>query len=188
METLQRQCEVLQSTSITIRVICKPLKIGRRGFADSSSPSAKMPSWDILFSALCRGRNRAEFGPSRPFFRTTGTGPQAHFGPFSLSVGLPSLTQPNHGRFGTDVRTAQPQWVRRSPRGVGSKELRSGGVSRDRTIRFRYGHLLALTRLLDRASTKLSRQCSPQRHQGAALRVASRSLGQPGQAGSDEGR
>jgi hypothetical protein len=64
-----------------------------------------MPVWDILFAALSAGRNPAELERSRPFFRTTSTGPEAHFGSFSVSLRPLSLTQPNHARFGTDVRS-----------------------------------------------------------------------------------
>jgi hypothetical protein len=53
----------------------------------------------------------------RPFFRTTGGGRQPYFGPFSVSLGLLSLTQPNHARFGTDVRSSKNQNVTGWPKG-----------------------------------------------------------------------
>src|SRR5687767_14870923 len=80
------------------------------------SPSASLPIRDILFAVHGIGRNPAECGPSRSFVRTTGTGRKARFGPFSVSPLHPSLTQPNHGHFGTDVRSAINQDVRGSPR------------------------------------------------------------------------
>jgi hypothetical protein len=46
-----------------------------------------------------------------PIVRTTGTRPEAHFGPFSASLRPLSLTQPNHGRFGTDVGSSTNQLV-----------------------------------------------------------------------------
>jgi hypothetical protein len=55
-------------------------------FWSRSSPSASLPSRDILFPALGNDRNGAECGHFRPFVRTTGAGRQAHFGPFSVSV------------------------------------------------------------------------------------------------------
>jgi hypothetical protein len=75
-------------------------------FWSRTSPSASLSSGDILFPLPISGRNRAERGHLRPFVRTTSTGPGAHFGPFCVSVSALSLTQPNHGRFGTDVGSA----------------------------------------------------------------------------------
>src|ERR687898_1023908 len=95
-----------------------------------------MPSRDILFPALGTGLNPAELGPSGPFIRTTGTGPEARFGPFFVSLRSLSLTQPNHAHFGTVSRSPTNQWVRGHPKGRGLKELRSGGVNTGQTIRF----------------------------------------------------
>jgi hypothetical protein len=98
--------------------------------------SASLPSRDILFPALGSGRNPGECGPLRPFIRTTGTRPEADFGPFSVSLHPPSPTQPNHAKFSTDVRSSEDQWVTEIWRGAGSKGARSGGVNRERTVRF----------------------------------------------------
>jgi hypothetical protein len=76
---------------------------GKRMFAASELPSASLASRDILFPALVAGRNGAERGLLRRFFRTTRTGRQARFGRSSVSLRAISLTQPNHGDFGTDV-------------------------------------------------------------------------------------
>ena len=95
------------------------IKPGTRLIRAWHGERASLLTRDILFPLLISGRNPAECGHSRPIVRTTGAGQQAHFGPFSLSPGAPSLTQPNHGHFGTDVRIAPSQWVRWSPRGRG---------------------------------------------------------------------
>ena len=76
----------------------------KRMFAASELPSASLPIWDILFPALGGGWNPAGRGHFRPLFRTTSTGLEARFGPFSVPLRPLSLTQPNHGHFGTDVR------------------------------------------------------------------------------------
>ena len=81
-------------------------------FWSRSSPSANTPSRDILFPAARIGRNPAECRRFCSFIRTTDTGREARFGPFSVSLRPLSLTQPNHARFGTDVRTALIQLVR----------------------------------------------------------------------------
>ena len=47
-----------------------------------------------------------------------------------------SPKQPNHGHVGTDVESSIIQRVGGRPKGAGLKNLRSGGVSRDRTLRF----------------------------------------------------
>jgi hypothetical protein len=104
---------------------------GRECFWSRSSPSASLASRDILFPRLASGRNGAECGPSRPFFRTTRTGPEAHFGPFSVSLRPSSLTQPNHARL---VRMSEPRnfnGLEEARRDAGLKELRSGGVNWD---------------------------------------------------------
>ncbi len=69
------------------------------------------------FPALAIGRNGAECGRSRVSFRTTGTGPEAHFGRFLVSRRLLSLAQPNYAHFGTDVRSSTRQWVAGGPKG-----------------------------------------------------------------------
>jgi hypothetical protein len=71
--------------------------------------SASLAIRDILFPALGAGLNGAECGHLRPFFRTTGAGLRPDFGSFSGSQGPPSLTQPNHGHFGTDVGSSHIQ-------------------------------------------------------------------------------
>jgi hypothetical protein len=91
----------------------------KRMFAASERPSASLPSPDVLFPTSDDRRNGAECGRFGPFFRTTRGGPEAHFGPFSVSLCRVSPTQPNHARFGTDVRSSQNQSVRESPRGRG---------------------------------------------------------------------
>ena len=64
---------------------------------------------------------------------------RAHFGPFFVSLGSLSPKQPNHGHFGTDVESSIIQRVGDAGRGQGLQNLRSGGVNRDRTLRF--GHI-----------------------------------------------
>ena len=91
----------------------------QRGFDHSSCPSASLASRDILFPALWCGRNPAECRPFGPFIRTTRRGSEAHFGPFPVSPRPLSLTQPNHGHFGTDVESSIIQWVGGRPKGVG---------------------------------------------------------------------
>ena len=108
----------------------------RECFWSHSSPSASLPSRDILFPLLISGRNPAECGHSWPFVRTTRTGLRAHFGPFSVSLGPLSPKQPNHGHFGTDVGKLRNSMGWRRPKGSGLKNLRSGEVNRDRTLRF----------------------------------------------------
>jgi hypothetical protein len=90
------------------------------------------------------GRKPAERGPFRPFVRTTSTGPEARFGPFSVSLRPLSLTQPNHGHFGTDARisinqlvTELPTWgrfertsLRRSDLGPNDPVRSAGGRAR----------------------------------------------------------
>jgi hypothetical protein len=112
----QSSFTILQSISTSICVLRNLLKTPRRGFDDSSSPSASLASRDILFPELGATRKAAEWAPSRPFFRTMSTGLEAHFRPFFDSLSPPSLTQPNHARFGTDVRNSRIQRVRGHPR------------------------------------------------------------------------
>jgi hypothetical protein len=102
----QSSLRILQATSTATCVVRKSLKKRRRGFDHSSSPSASLPIRDILFGHPGAGPNGAECGPFRPFVRTTGTGPGAHFGLFSVSLRPFSRTQPNHGHSGTDVGSA----------------------------------------------------------------------------------
>ncbi len=83
--------------------------------SSNRSPSASLPVRDILFPALGGGRNPAECRASWLLIRTTRTSWEAHFRPFSLSLGPTSLTQPNHARFGTDVRVPMNQWVTAPP-------------------------------------------------------------------------
>jgi hypothetical protein len=71
----------------------------KRMFAPSELPSASLPIRDILFQRHADGRNGAQCGPLGPFIRTTGTGRQAYFEPFSGSLANFSLTQPNHAHF-----------------------------------------------------------------------------------------
>jgi hypothetical protein len=87
----------------------------RECFWSHSSPSAKTLCRDILFRPLASGRNHAECGLFWPFVRTTHPARKAHFAPFSASLRPLSLTQPNHGRFGTDVESSEIQGVRLGP-------------------------------------------------------------------------
>ena len=107
---------ILQATSTKICVLRKSLKKARRGFDDSSSPSASLPIRDILYSLLISGRKPAERGLLRPFVRTTASGLRGRFGPFSVSLGPLSPTQPNHGHFGTDVESSIIQRVEGAPK------------------------------------------------------------------------
>jgi hypothetical protein len=101
------------------REVTRKSKRGKRMFAASELPSASLASRDILFQALSTGRNAAECQALRPFIRTTGGGPEAHFGPFSVSLGRLSLRQPNHGHFGTDVESSIIQVVGGRLKGAG---------------------------------------------------------------------
>jgi hypothetical protein len=115
----------------------KPCEISKlRRHVEGPTPSAKTPSWDILFPLLIRGRNPAECGHSWQIVRTTGTGLTTHFGPLFVSLRPFSLTQPNHSYFGTDVKNSWNQLLRGRLKRCGSKGARSGGVSWYRTIRF----------------------------------------------------
>ena len=137
METAAAGPGFSQATSTVLCVVRKSLKMRQRGFDDNSSPSAKTPSRDILFLLLTSSRKPAERGHSRQIVRTMRTGWRAHFGPFAVSLAPLSPKQPNHGRFGTVVRSlpesmgySDASWA------AGLKVLRSGEVSRDRTTRF----------------------------------------------------
>jgi hypothetical protein len=80
-----------------------PRSRAKRMFAASELPSAKTLGRDIPFHRVHRGRKPAECGHSWRIVRTTAPGPRGHFRPFPASLRPLSLTQPNHGRFGTDV-------------------------------------------------------------------------------------
>jgi hypothetical protein len=111
----------------------------KRMFAPSELPSASLASRDILFRPLDTGRNPAECRPLGSFIRTTRTGSEAHFGPFSVSLRPHSLTQPNHAHFGTVIGTSTDQWVRASPKERSLEEPPSGEGNTARTVRYRYG-------------------------------------------------
>jgi hypothetical protein len=68
-----------------------------------------------VFSAICSNQGQRVIAP---------------FGAVSPSRTL-SLTQPNP-RLGTDVKSAPPQWVRRSQKQPDAKRFRSGGKSGNR--------------------------------------------------------
>jgi hypothetical protein len=110
----------------------------QRGFVYRTSPSASLPIWDTLFATSDGGRNPAGCGRSRPFIRTMDTGPKAHFGPFCGSLRPPSLTQPNHGHFGTVVRSPPDQWVMRCQLGGGfeSAALKRSEHGSNNSIRY----------------------------------------------------
>jgi hypothetical protein len=55
-----------------------------------------------------------------------------------VSLGPLFPTQPNHGDFGTDVRSSRDQKVEQAQGGVGLKELRLGGAKGDRNCPMRY--------------------------------------------------
>jgi hypothetical protein len=95
-----------------------------------------MPSRDILFPLPISGRKPADCGHSWQIVRTMRSGWRGHFGPFPVSLGPLSPTQPNHAQFGTDIRSSTEQWVTETRRGAGSKGARSGGVNSERTVRF----------------------------------------------------
>ena len=112
-----------------------------RARADGSiadTPSAKTPSRDILFLLLTRRRKPAERGHSRQIVRTMRTGWRAHFGPFAVSLAPLSPKQPNHGRFGTVVRSLPDQWVMRCQlgRGFESAALRRSEQGSNHSIRY----------------------------------------------------
>jgi hypothetical protein len=100
-------------------------------------PSASLAIRDILFQRSADSRNGAECGRFRPSVRTTGTRPEAHLGPFSVSLRPLSLTQPNHGHFGTVVRSQPDQWVMRCQLGCGfeSAALRRSEQGSNNSIR-----------------------------------------------------
>jgi hypothetical protein len=102
----QTSLRTLQATFTQTCMVRKSLKMRKRVFDPSSSPSASLASPDILFPALGIGRNPAECRPFGSFIRTTGRGSKAHFRPYPVSLRPLSLTQPNHGHFGTDVRSS----------------------------------------------------------------------------------
>jgi hypothetical protein len=83
------------------------------------SPFASRPTRDILYRTSEDGRNGAEIWAFAAICPNHRAGRPAHSGRFSASLRTLSLTQPNHGRFGTDVRTAQSQGVRGSLTGRG---------------------------------------------------------------------
>ena len=101
-------------------------------------PSAKTPSRDILLPTLGTGRYPAEFGLFRPSIRTMRGDWQAHFGPFSVSLRPSSLTQPNHGHFGTVARSSPDQWVMRCQlgRGFESAALKRSEHGSNNSIRY----------------------------------------------------
>jgi hypothetical protein len=101
--------------------------------------SESLPIWDILFPRLASGRNGAECRPFRSFIRTTGTGSDAHFGPYPISLRPLSLTQPNHDHFGTVVRSPPDQWVMRCQLGCGfeSAALKRSEQGSNNSIRYR---------------------------------------------------
>jgi hypothetical protein len=99
-ETDRTGPRILQLTSTRSGVVYNPLERRRRGFDDSSSPSASLVSRDILFVALRAGRNPAESGLFWPFVRTTSTGPEGHFGQSSVSL------RP----FSSDATEPRPFW------------------------------------------------------------------------------
>jgi hypothetical protein len=95
------------------------LRKARRGFDDSSSPSASLASRDILFPGLVGGRKAAECRLFGSLVRTTRADSEARFGPFSVSLRPLSPTQPNHAHFGTDVGSSVDQWVTGDPKKCG---------------------------------------------------------------------
>jgi hypothetical protein len=105
---------------------------------DSSNPacSASLASRDVLFPPPIGGRNPAERGHSWQIVRTMGTGLRTHFGPFSVSRGPLSPTQPNHPRLGTDVSRSSINALADTRTGLGLKGAPSGAVNRGRTIWF----------------------------------------------------
>jgi len=112
----------------------KALKTRRRGFDDSSSPSASLPSRDILFLLLISARNAAGHGHSRLSVRTTGGGRQA------ISGRYPSLSAHflrGNRTTGILVRILEARQfnvLEGARRRAGLKSLRSGEVNLDRTL------------------------------------------------------
>jgi hypothetical protein len=86
------------------RCCCKSLKTRRRGFDDSSSPSASLPIRDILIWSPEPAGMAQNLG-----VRAHTSEPPGHAnGPFRAVSRLSRATfstQPNHGRFGTDVES-----------------------------------------------------------------------------------
>ena len=74
----------------------------KRMFAASELPSASLAIRDILFTPLDTGRNPAERQPLGSFIRTTRTGSEAHFGPFSCLSSAPfsDATEPRPFWYG----------------------------------------------------------------------------------------
>jgi hypothetical protein len=82
-------------------------------------PSAKTPCRDILFRHSAQGQNPAACGRSRQYVRTTDPARKAHFGPFFVSLGPLSPTQPNHGHSSTDVEAREFNGFERTRKGAG---------------------------------------------------------------------
>ena len=109
-----------------------------RTVGSNPTPSANLVSRDILFPLLIRSRKPAERGVFRPFVRTMRTGWRAHFGRFAVSLAPLSPKQPNHGRFGTVVRSLPDQWVMRCQlgRGFESAALRRSEQGSNHSIQY----------------------------------------------------
>ena len=123
------------------RIAGEPARCTRERNAGSNpTPSAKTPSRDILFRRSADGRNGAEFVHSRRYVRTTRAGRQPLFGPVGASLRPLSLTQPNHGHFGTDVESSIIQWVggQQKGSGFGKAPLRRSEPGSNRSVRYVY--------------------------------------------------
>jgi hypothetical protein len=98
-------------------------------------PSASRPGPDILFGPQAPARSPQSAGLHADFPNHEGR----LRGPFRAvwsSIRPLSPTQPNHGRFGTDVGSFMIQQVGDAWRGEGLKDSCSGEVNWDRTVRF----------------------------------------------------
>ncbi len=140
----RRNCHrIFQASSTKIRVLHNLLIFKLRRFAGSLSRTASLTIRDILFHALGPGLKGAECGPLRPSIRTMRGGRQAHLARFSVSPRPLSLTQLNHARFGTDVRTARTSMVRGGQKACGFERaaLRRGEQGSKRSTVW-YGNFL----------------------------------------------
>jgi hypothetical protein len=86
------------------------------------------------FSAPCGRPERRRIGAFPAILPNHARRPTGPFRALFLSLGPLSLTQPNHGRFGTDVRSQSIQLVRLGQNGLGfeRRPLRRGKLGSER--------------------------------------------------------
>ena len=164
--------QILWSTPTETSVVRKSLILRKRGFNDRSSPSASLPSRDILFRGPRRRPEWRRCGPSGTFIRTIGACAQAHFEPFLCSPGALSLTQPNLGDFGTDLKTYGIQKVAESSASVRFEERLIRRSERGSNWLVQYGMSPGGARLTKPAATKLRAAQLPDRGHPSQLHAS----------------